>query len=62
MTEQSPNEVVLNLTPETVVVNKDGKALKTSDLTDDAEIIGYYGPVLTKSLPPIGNAIKIVLQ
>lgn len=62
LTEQSPNEVVLNLTPETVVVNKDGKALKTSDLADDAEIIGYYGPVLTKSLPPIGNAIKIVLQ
>lgn len=62
LTEQSPNEVVLNLTPETVVVNKDGKTLKASDLADDAEIIGYYSPVLTKSLPPIGNAIKIVLQ
>ena len=43
-------------------MNQDGKALKTSDLVGDAEIIGYYGPVLTKSLPPIGNAIKIVLQ
>lgn len=62
LTEQSPNEVVLNLTPETVVVNKDGKTLKASDLADNAEIIGYYNPVLTKSLPPIGNAIKIVLQ
>lgn len=62
LTEQSPNEVVLNLTPETVVVNKDGKTLKASDLADDAEIIGYYSPVLTKSLPPIGKAIKIVLQ
>ncbi|MBX4151244.1 MULTISPECIES: copper amine oxidase N-terminal domain-containing protein [Paenibacillus] len=62
LTEQSPNEVVLNLTPETVVVNKDGKTLKASDLADNAEIIGYYSPVLTKSLPPIGNAIKIVLQ
>ncbi|WP_339295443.1 copper amine oxidase N-terminal domain-containing protein [Paenibacillus sp. FSL W7-1279] len=62
LTEQSPNEVVLNLTPETVVVNKDGKTLKASDLADNVEIIGYYSPVLTKSLPPIGNAIKIVLQ
>lgn len=62
LTEQSPSEVILNLTPETVVENKEGKALKASDLTDDAEIIGYYSPVLTKSLPPIGNAIKIVLQ
>lgn len=62
LTEQSPSEVILNLTPETVVVNKDGKTLKATELTDDAEIIGYYSPVLTKSLPPIGNAIKIVLQ
>ncbi|MGV2685843.1 copper amine oxidase N-terminal domain-containing protein, partial [Clostridium perfringens] len=62
LTEQSPSEVILNLTPETVVVNIDGKTLKATELTDDAEIIGYYSPVLTKSLPPIGNAIKIVLQ
>ncbi|RAR42864.1 copper amine oxidase N-terminal domain-containing protein [Paenibacillus sp. MDMC362] len=62
LTKPSPNEVVLNLTAETVVVNKDGKTLIASDLTADAEIIGYYSPVLTKSLPPIGHAIKIVLQ
>ncbi|GAA0845655.1 hypothetical protein GCM10008915_50390 [Bifidobacterium pullorum subsp. gallinarum] len=62
LTEQSPSEVILSLTPETIIEHKDGKAMKASDLTADAEIIGYYSPVMTKSLPPIGHAIKIVLQ
>ncbi len=54
--------MILSLTPETIIEHKDGKAMKASDLTADAEIIGYYSPVMTKSLPPIGHAIKIVLQ
>lgn len=62
LTAQSPDVVILNLTPETVIEHKDGRAVKSSELSSEDEIIGYYSPMLTRSLPPIGTAAKIVLQ
>lgn len=61
LTETSPGEVVLNLTKDTAIVDKNGDKIATSKLTKGANVIGFYGPALTKSLPPMGTAWKIVV-
>ncbi|OKP99680.1 copper amine oxidase N-terminal domain-containing protein [Paenibacillus sp. P46E] len=62
LSEKSQNEVVLRLTEATVVVNSNGEAVSPADLTEGAEVIGFYSPFLTRSLPPTGTALKVVLE
>lgn len=62
VSEQSPAEVVLNIGKDTTLINKDGKTVAASSLVKGAKVIGFYGPMLTKSLPPIGNAVKVVVN
>lgn len=61
LTETAPDEVVLHLTKDTAIVDKNGDKVETSALVKGANVIGFYGPALTKSLPPIGTAWKIVV-
>jgi hypothetical protein len=60
--DQSPSEVVLRLAATTELINVNGEAVEKSSLVKGAKVIGYYTGMLTKSLPPIGTAWKIVLQ
>lgn len=62
MTEASPAEVVLNLSAETAIVDQNGKKLKADELKKDDKVLAFFSPVLTRSLPPIGNAVKIVVM
>lgn len=62
MTEASPAEVVLNVSSETVVVDQDGVEVKASELKKDDKVLAFFSPMLTKSLPPIGNAVKVVVM
>lgn len=62
ITDKSPEEVVLTVSSETIIVDKDGKSLQASELKKDARLLAFYGPVLSKSLPPIGKAWKIVVM
>ncbi|CAG7652596.1 Protease inhibitor [Paenibacillus solanacearum] len=62
LTEQSQAEVVLQLTDQTTLVNKEGEAIDKDALVQGAKVIGFYNGVLTKSLPPIGKAWKVVLM
>lgn len=55
-------EVVLIANDDTVIVDKDGKAIKVSDLEEGAEISIKYSEAMTMSLPPINNPIQIVLK
>ncbi|SDO54718.1 hypothetical protein SAMN04487897_11688 [Paenibacillus sp. yr247] len=61
LTDAAPNEVVLQLTKETSIVDKNGDKVEKAALVKGADVIGFYGPALTKSLPPIGTAWKIVV-
>jgi hypothetical protein len=61
LTDHSPAEVVLQLTEKTVLVNADGEAIEAAQLEKGAKVVGFYTPRLTKSLPPIGTALKVVL-
>ncbi|MNC68852.1 hypothetical protein D3C75_1194900 [compost metagenome] len=56
LTDSSPEEVVLRIAKDTVLQN-DG----VSELTKGARVVGFYTPMLTKSLPPIGTALKMTL-
>lgn len=62
LTETAPSEIVLQIADETAIVDKNGDKVEKSALVKGANVIGFYGPALTKSLPPIGNAWKIVVS
>ncbi|MNC22425.1 Protease inhibitor precursor [compost metagenome] len=53
---------MLRLTKDTAVINENGEAVSPADLIQGAEVIGFYGPLLTRSLPPTGTAMKVVLE
>lgn len=62
LSDLSQKEVVLNISKDTVLINNDGEAVTSSELVKGAQVIGFYSPVLTRSLPPIGNAEKVVIN
>ncbi|ULL14254.1 copper amine oxidase N-terminal domain-containing protein [Paenibacillus sp. H1-7] len=62
LTETSPSEVVLRLSEQSVLTDLKGEAIDKATLVQGAKVIGFYDGVLTRSLPPIGTAWKIVLQ
>lgn len=55
------NEIILNVNTDTKIVNVAGKELSINDLKEGTEVRAYYGPKLTRSLPPIGTAKKVVV-
>ncbi|WP_426450321.1 stalk domain-containing protein [Paenibacillus sp. S-38] len=62
LTDRSQTEIVLRIGAETPVVNLKGEKVPASTLAQGTKVIGVYGPVMTKSLPPIGSAWKIVVD
>lgn len=61
LTEDSPGEVVLTVSADTAIVDGKGEPVDKSALVKGTNIIGFYGPAMTKSLPPISSAWKIVV-
>lgn len=62
LNDRSPSEIVLHLQPETIITTADGMKLDESKLVKGTPVIGFYNPMLTKSLPPQGGAWKIVVM
>jgi len=63
LSEGSQEHVVLTITEETVIVNaRDQKAMKPEDLKPEMRVYAFYGPKLTRSLPPQGVAEKLVVE
>ncbi|KAG3106612.1 hypothetical protein PC116_g197 [Phytophthora cactorum] len=62
LTETAPDHVILNIGKDTQLVNHEGEIIKAEELTKGAKVIGFYSPVLTRSLPPIGTAWKVVIE
>ncbi|MBE1441458.1 copper amine oxidase N-terminal domain-containing protein [Paenibacillus sp. OAS669] len=62
LNEQSQKEIVLQVTDQTTVVNLKGEAVDKSTLAKGTRVIAFYDAMMTKSLPPIGKAWKIVVQ
>lgn len=60
MSELSQQRVVLNFHKDTMIVDIEGNAVAQEQLTQGGNVLAYYGPMLSKSLPPIGQAWKLV--
>ncbi|MNE64465.1 Protease inhibitor precursor [compost metagenome] len=61
LSEMSQSEIVLRLSADTALVNESGEAVDAAAIVQGAKVIGFYGPMLTKSLPVIGTAWKVVV-
>ncbi|MBZ9688812.1 hypothetical protein G9F72_021050 [Clostridium estertheticum] len=60
--ESGFDNIILNISEKTKIVDfKTGVELKAIDIKKDSKVAAYYGGILTRSLPPIGFAEKIVL-
>jgi hypothetical protein len=61
LTETSQEHIIVRVTEETEVINPKGDAIEAKPFVEGTKVIGYYGPAMTRSLPPIGQALKIVI-
>ncbi|WP_342563512.1 copper amine oxidase N-terminal domain-containing protein [Paenibacillus sp. FSL R7-0345] len=61
LTETSQSEIILRLPADTAIVNESGEPAQAGAIVKGAKVIGFYGPMLTRSLPAIGTAWKIVV-
>lgn len=61
LSDISQSEVKLMLNEKTQLVTADGEKADADQLTKGTRVIGFYSPMLTKSLPPIGTAWKLVV-
>jgi hypothetical protein len=60
--ESGFDNIILNISEKTKIVDfKTGKELEVDDIKKDSRVVAYYGGKVTKSLPPIGFAEKIVV-
>jgi uncharacterized OB-fold protein len=63
LTELSPSTVALIVRAETEIVSaQDNSRLSPKDLKPGMRVYAFYGPMLTRSIPPIGRAEKIVVE
>jgi hypothetical protein len=62
LSEISQSEIVLRLSADTAIVNESGEAVEAGSLVQGTKVIGFYDPMLTKSLPAIGTAWKVVIE
>ncbi|MDR6552466.1 hypothetical protein [Paenibacillus qinlingensis] len=61
LTDLAQDEIVLHIGKDTAVVDGKGDPVEKYSLVKGTKVIGFYSPVMTKSLPPISNAWKIVV-
>ena len=55
-------DIVLNISATTHIVNaEDGTAVPFSSLQKGGSVVAYYGPGVSKSMPPQGNAFALVV-
>lgn len=56
------SEIVLNIQDSTYILNaQDGTQIPFKDLKKGDAITAYFGPKVTKSIPPQGNAIALIV-
>ncbi|CAH2212058.1 stalk domain-containing protein [Tepidibacter aestuarii] len=56
------DQIKFNITDETKIVDKEGKELSKSDIKEGSKVVAYHGGAMTRSLPPITNATKIIVE
>lgn len=54
------NLLKLNITKDTVMIDKQAKQLQEKDLYNK-NLVAFYGPATSKSIPAQGNAVKVIV-
>ena len=55
-------DIVLHISPTTQIVNaEDGSPVALASLQKGSSLVAYYGPGVSKSMPPQGNAFALVV-
>ncbi|SFL55748.1 Copper amine oxidase N-terminal domain-containing protein [Paenibacillus sp. 1_12] len=63
LSDNSFETIVLNVSNTTAIIGtKDNQPIAVDQLKQGDKVFAFYGPILTKSLPPIGQAVKIVVE
>lgn len=63
LNDQSQDTIILNIASDTPIIGtKDNKPIAADQLKQGDQVYAFYGPAMTKSLPPIGQAVKIVAE
>lgn len=63
LNEGAPEKVVLVVDENTEIVNaRDQQPMKAEELKPEMKVYAFYGPVLTRSMPPQGVAQKLVVE
>lgn len=60
--EEPSSGIVFNISSDTKVVNTKGDEVDPSTLKEKDYVIGVYNGITTRSLPPIANAMKLVVE
>ncbi|MEW9094772.1 MAG: hypothetical protein AB2417_06770 [Clostridiaceae bacterium] len=61
-TESGYDVIKLNINENTKIIDvKNKKQLSYKDLKEGTEIVAYYGGAVTRSIPPIGNCMEIIV-
>ncbi|MDP5276315.1 stalk domain-containing protein [Chengkuizengella axinellae] len=61
--EHGYDEIKLNISETTVIINlEDQKELSFDELSEGTKVYAFFGPRVTKSLPPIGTADVILIE
>jgi hypothetical protein len=62
LNENSYKAIKLTINNDTEIINGlDGSKLSFEDIKKDTKILSFYGPMVTRSLPPISTAKKIIV-
>ncbi|WP_232696722.1 stalk domain-containing protein [Brevibacillus daliensis] len=63
LNDQSYDTIALTITEDTQIIDaKNNAPLNLEALRNGSKVYGFYGPVVTKSNPAIGQAMKIVVE
>ncbi|WP_239616569.1 peptidase [Cohnella mopanensis] len=57
------SEIILSITKDTKIIDSKGKKVALQTIIDGKKVVkAFYGPNITRSLPPIGQALTLVVQ
>ncbi|HIU63500.1 MAG TPA: hypothetical protein IAB06_00460, partial [Candidatus Avacidaminococcus intestinavium] len=57
------DDIILNMSATVPILNGEtGQDVPFKDLKKGKKVVAYYGPFVTRSLPPQGNAVAVVIQ
>lgn len=63
LSEQSQETIVLVVSDKTVITEaNDNRSIAVQELKAGQKLHAFYGPAMTRSLPPIGQAVKLVVE